>query len=176
MKEGGLVGDDIVVGIIRDRIKASDCTEGFMLDGFPRTVPQAKSLDALLASSGESMGLVLSLEVPDHILTPRICGRWIHKKSGRSYHVTNKPPKSLQPGDVPSTATMLDDETGEPLYQRPDDTEQALVKRLKSFHAETQPVLRHYSSVVKKVNGNQAMVDVEKDVLKALISAFVPAA
>ena len=84
MAAGKLVGDDIVIGIIKDRIQQSDCDTGFILDGFPRTLPQAKAVDALLAESGECVNSVMSLEVPDAVLEERICGRWIHKKSGRS--------------------------------------------------------------------------------------------
>merc|ERR1711871_37208 len=138
MKAGELVSDDIVVGIISDRIKEMDCGWGFILDGFPRTVDQTKALDTMLNSSGEKVNSVVALTVPDELLQERICGRWIHKKSGRSYHVKNAPPKSFT-GGVPTTANMLDDETGEPLMQRPDDTAAALVKRLEEYHKQTTP-------------------------------------
>merc|ERR1719305_394409 len=135
MDEGGLVSDDIVVGIIKDRITAADCKEGFMLDGFPRTIVQAEKLDELLATTGDKVNSVIEFNVPDSILEERICGRWIHKASGRSYHVKFNPPKSL--GDKePSVETMKDDETGEALMQRGDDTAEALVKRLKAYHDE----------------------------------------
>merc|ERR1712216_159968 len=94
MDAGALVSDDIVVGIIADRVKEMDCGWGFILDGFPRTVEQTKALDELLAKSGEKVNSVVALTVPDELLEERICGRWIHKKSGRSYHVKNAPPKS----------------------------------------------------------------------------------
>merc|ERR1711879_251754 len=109
MESGGLASDEIVVGIIKDRINAPDCKTGFLLDGFPRTVEQANMLDSMLSASGESVKSVLVLEVPDSALTERICGRWVHKASGRSYHVTNKAPKSLPPGAKPSSENMLDD-------------------------------------------------------------------
>merc|ERR1711920_50500 len=121
MEEGGLVGDDIVVGIIKDRIAMPDCGGGFILDGFPRTVKQAEMLDELLSKTREKVDAVIELNVPDSILEERICGRWIHKASGRSYHTKFNPPKSLA-GRTPSVETMLDDQTGEPLMQRPDDT------------------------------------------------------
>jgi len=166
MKSGGLVSDDIVVGIIQDRIKQPDCSPGFLLDGFPRTVEQAKMLDGMLAASGEKVRTVLALEVPDAALTERICGRWVHKASGRSYHVKNKPPKSLPPGAKPSTANMLDDQTGEPLMQRADDTAEALAKRLKGYHEQTVPILSYYNptGIVKKVNGNQDMDTIWKEI------------
>merc|ERR1719424_898925 len=157
MASGGLVSDDLVVNIIKERIKDSDCSGGFILDGFPRTVEQAKKLDALLSDTGEKVTSVIALEVPDAVLTERICGRWIHKASGRSYHVKFAVPKSLKPGAVPSTTTMLDDETGEPLMQRADDTEDALVKRLAGYHGETVPVLSHYNAVAAKVSADRPM-------------------
>merc|ERR1719440_2627311 len=152
MSSGGLVSDELVVSIIKDRITEDDCKTGFILDGFPRTVEQAKMLDGMLESTGDKVSLVLALEVPDEVLTERICGRWVHKASGRSYHIKFAPPKSL--GDAkPSVETMLDDETGEPLMQRADDTEEALTKRLQGYHSQTVPILAHYApaGVVKKV-------------------------
>merc|ERR1719373_394056 len=156
MASGGLVSDELVVSIIRERIKEADCELGFILDGFPRTVEQAKMLDEMLEGSNDKVSLVLALEVPDEVLTERICGRWVHKASGRSYHVKFAKPKSLGEGDAPSEATMLDDETGEPLMQRADDTEEALGKRLQSYHAQTVPILSHYAptGVVQKVDAN----------------------
>eukprot|EP00929_Paragymnodinium_shiwhaense_P106400 TRINITY_DN7173_c0_g2_i3.p1 TRINITY_DN7173_c0_g2~~TRINITY_DN7173_c0_g2_i3.p1 ORF type:complete len:692 (-),score=181.26 TRINITY_DN7173_c0_g2_i3:93-2168(-) len=162
MAAGGLVTDDIVAGIIRDRIKQPDCKAGCILDGFPRTSEQAKLLDALLAESNEKVTSVVVLEVPDAALEERICSRWSHKASGRVYNVKFKPPKSLKEGDTPSAENMLDDETGEPLIQRPDDTKEALKSRLESYHSQTVPVLAHYEAtgVVQKVNANVPMDDV----------------
>merc|ERR1712039_1038525 len=144
MAAGGLVSDDIVIGIIRDRIKADDCAEGFILDGFPRTVPQANALDKVLAESKEQAKQVYELNVPDEVLTERICGRWIHKASGRSYHVKFSPPKSYDGKSDATVDNMKDDETGEALMQRPDDTKDALPKRLDAYHTETEPILEHY--------------------------------
>jgi len=172
MKAGGLVSDDIVVGIIRDRIKEDDCKFGFILDGFPRTLVQAQALDKMLAEEGASVTKVIELQVPDEVLEERICGRWIHKSSGRSYHVKFAPPKSMQVGDdgKPIAESMKDDETGEPLMQRPDDTASALVKRLQGYHNETVPILNHYSpnGIVKTVNANQKMDGVWGEVLDSL--------
>lgn len=169
MKAGGLVSDELVVGIIKDRITEKDCRGGFVLDGFPRTLPQAKKLDALLAQNGEKVNSVIVFSVPDAVLTERICGRWIHKSSGRSYHVKFVKPKSLKDGDTPSAQNMLDDLTGEPLMQRPDDTEAALTKRLKGYQEETMPILAHYDS--SQVNADQQ----PQEVWKAIESLLRPA-
>jgi len=142
------------------------------LDGFPRTLAQAQALDKMLAEEGAAVTKVIELDVPDSVLEERICGRWIHKKSGRSYHVKYAPPKSMQldASGSPKAESMIDDETGEPLIQRPDDTATALVKRLSSYHGETVPILQHYepNGVVKQVNANQGMTGVWKEVLGAL--------
>ena len=170
MASGGLVSDDLVVDIIRDRIKEADCAKGFILDGFPRTVEQAKMLDAMLSGDGTKVSLVLALEVPDEVLTERICGRWVHKASGRSYHVKFARPKSLEDGATPTVETMRDDETGEPLMQRADDTEEALTKRLESYHAQTVPILTHYepTGVVSRVDANVKPEEVWTSIEKVL--------
>ena len=165
MDSGALVTDEIVVGIIADRIEEDDCARGFILDGFPRTVEQAKMLDAELAKTGEEVSRVLELSVPDAVLTERICGRWVHKGSGRSYHVKFAPPKSLSPGETPGTENMRDDDTGEALMQRSDDTEAALSSRLEAYHAQTVPVLEHYGAKkVVSVDANRAMDAIAADI------------
>lgn len=171
MASGGLVSDDIVVGIIADRIQEPDCANGFILDGFPRTLAQAKALDAMLAKRGEAVNTVMAFEVPDSVLEERVCGRWMHKASGRSYHVKFAPPKTMQMVDgKPDPATMLDDETNEPLYQRSDDTAKALKKRLQSYHGKTVPILSHYApnGIVKQVDANQHIDKVWTDILSKL--------
>mmetsp|Transcript_8457 Transcript_8457/g.14701 ORF Transcript_8457/g.14701 Transcript_8457/m.14701 type:complete len:329 (-) Transcript_8457:72-1058(-) len=172
MKAGGLVSDDIVIGIIRDRIREPDCKFGFILDGFPRTSVQAQELDKMLAEEGACVTKVVELQVPDEVLEERICGRWIHKKSGRSYHVKYAPPKTMKKDGEgkPIPESMKDDETGEPLMQRPDDTASALVKRLKGYHGETVPILEHYkpNGIVSEVNANQGMDGVWGEVLESL--------
>jgi adenylate kinase len=162
MEAGGLVSDELVVSVIAARVQEADCATGFILDGFPRTLEQAKELDKMLATKGEAVTYVIALEVPDAALTARICGRWVHKESGRSYHATNKKPKSLEAagaGATPSAENMLDDETNEPLMQRADDTEEALAKRLAGYHSMTVPILDHYApaGVVSKIDANVAM-------------------
>jgi adenylate kinase len=169
MASGGLVSDEIVIGIIKDRIKEEDCQEGFILDGFPRTVEQARALDSMLGT--EFVSAIIELNVPDAILEERICGRWLHKATGRSYHVKFCPPKSYTGGD-PSPENMKDDETGEPLMQRPDDNADALIKRLKSYHDETEPILDYYKAAptckITRVNADQAMEKVWTEVEAAL--------
>jgi len=161
MQSGGLVDDDLVCGIIKDRITEDDCKTGFILDGFPRTLEQAKKLDKMLATTGDSVNLVMALELPDSVLEERICGRWIHKKSGASYHVMFKPPASMEKGadGKPIPESMKDDATGEPLMQRPDDTASALKKRLNEYHSKTIPILKHYEpkGINAGVNANQPM-------------------
>merc|ERR1719201_704151 len=163
MESGSLVSDEIVVGIIRDRIQEDDCVNGFVLDGFPRTIPQTKMLDQTLSESKEVVTAVVELNVPDEALEIRICGRWIHKPSGRSYHATYKPamPKSLVAAGSdakPCDDNMKDDETGEQLIQRADDKPEALKKRLAGFHNMTTPILDHYrpTGVVHGVNALQS--------------------
>lgn len=172
MKAGGLVSDDIVIGIIRDRISEPDCKFGFILDGFPRTLVQAITLDKMLAEEGAIVTKVIELHVPDNVLEERICGRWVHKGSGRSYHVKYAPPKSMKMDGKgnPIPESMKDDGTGETLMQRPDDTASALVKRLLGYHSETVPILDHYkpNGVVSVVNANQGMDGVWGEVLSSL--------
>ena len=134
---------------------------------------QTTKLDALLAEGGEAVSTVLALVVPDEVLEARICGRWIHKPSGRSYHATNKKPKSLEAAGADAVAAdenMKDDETGEQLIQRADDTAEALKKRLEGYHGMTVPILEHYKpqGVVKEVNGNQAIDAIWGDIEKVI--------
>ena len=169
MKSGGLVSDELVVNLIKERIAADDCSKGFILDGFPRTMEQTKMLDAMLAEAGEKVTYVVALDVPDEVLTERICGRWVHKESGRSYHIKFAPPKSLGEQE-PSTVTMLDDETGEPLMQRKDDTEEALKSRLENYHAMTVPILDHYgpADIVHNIDANRPPPEVWSSIESAI--------
>merc|ERR1711957_726241 len=142
MKAGGLVSDKIVIGIIRDRIAEPDCKHGFILDGFPRTLVQAQELDRMLLEEGARVTKVVELRVPDAVLEERICGRWIHKSSGRSYHIKFAPPKSMEKDAEgnPAPESMRDDATNQPLMQRPDDTAAALKTRLNGYHTQTMPI------------------------------------
>lgn len=152
MKSGGLVSDKLVAAIVKARIQHRDCRKGFILDGFPRTIEQAAMLDDVLYPM--KVGLVLALDVREEVLVDRICGRWIHEKSGRSYHSKHNPPKSLGTSE-PSAETMRDDETNEALVQRADDTEEALQKRLAAYYAQTVRVLDHYKSSYVRIDGNE---------------------
>merc|ERR1719329_346589 len=126
----------------------------------------------MLQSTGEKVQSAIEFNVPDEVLTERICGRWIHKASGRSYHVKFNPPKSYDGKADATTDNMKDDETGEALMQRPDDTKDALPKRLEAYHNDTEPILGHYASsaacAVSRVNANQSMSAVWSEVASAL--------
>ncbi|KAK7037538.1 adenylate kinase [Paramarasmius palmivorus] len=135
MDAGGLVSDDIMVNMIKDQLENNKaCKNGFVLDGFPRTVPQAKKLDGMLESRKEKLDSVVQLLIDDQLLISRITGRLIHPTSGRTYHKEFHPPK------VP----MKDDVTGEPLIQRSDDNVETLRKRLSTYHSQTGPVVDYY--------------------------------
>ena len=118
------------------------------------------------------MTRVVELNVPDDVLTDRIAGRWMHKASGRSYHVTGNPPKSYLEaaanGERPTTENMLDDETGDALYQRADDTREALPARIATYHSETVPILNHYGKVKKTINADAPTEKVKGDALRAV--------
>lgn len=160
MKSGGLVSDEIVVGIIKDAIDQPECKNGFILDGFPRTVVQAQKLDAMLSDKGQTIDNVIEMKIDDELLVSRITGRLIHAESGRSYHKTFRPPK------VP----MCDDETGEPLMQRADDNEETLRKRLGAFHKQTQPVVDYYAQkgIYAKIDAAEKADTVKKAIMDIL--------
>ena len=158
MNAGKLVTDDIVIGIIADALKAPECSKGFILDGFPRTVPQAKALDDMLAKNGKKIDSVVNLAVDDEVLVKRVTGRLVHAASGRSYNIHFNPPKE----------EMKDDLTGEPLMKRGDDTEEKLVTRLAEYHSKTKPILDHYKSATTDIDAMADIDVVTKDIRKAL--------
>lgn len=161
MEAGKLVGDDIVTGIVAEAIKSPECTRGFLLDGFPRTVAQARMLDDILKKDKVAITKVVNLEIDDELLVKRITGRLIHKASGRSYNIYFNPPK----------VEGKDDITGEPLMHRSDDNEVSLRTRLNEFHSQTVPVLQHYGNKVTTINADQPMDVVSKQVFTALEEA-----
>lgn len=132
MDAGGLVSDDIIIGLVQERIAQADCSAGFLFDGFPRTIPQADAMKA----AGVKLDVVLEIDVPDSQIVERMSGRRSHLPSGRTYHVKFNPPK----------VAGIDDVTGEPLIQRDDDREETVQKRLAVYHSQTRPLVDYYSA------------------------------
>src|SRR6187402_2842288 len=132
MDSGALVGDDIIIGLVRERVTQPDCAKGFLFDGFPRTIPQADALKA----AGVKLDHVLEIDVPFEAIVERMSGRRSHPASGRTYHVKFNPPKQEGKDDV----------TGEPLIQRDDDKEETVKKRLDVYVAQTKPLIDYYNN------------------------------
>ena len=131
MDEGGLVSDEIIIGLVKDRIKEPDCANGFLFDGFPRTIPQADAMK----DAGVEIDAVVEIAVDDEEIVKRMAGRRVHLASGRTYHIKFNPPK----------VEGKDNETGEDLIQRDDDQEETVRKRLKVYHDQTEPLIEYYS-------------------------------
>ncbi|KAK3314910.1 adenylate kinase-domain-containing protein [Apodospora peruviana] len=158
MDQGGLVSDEIVIGMIKEELDNNqECKGGFILDGFPRTVPQAEGLDAMLRARNQTLQHAVELQIDDALLVARITGRLIHPASGRSYHALFNPPKK----------SMTDDVTGEPLIQRSDDNAEALKKRLDTYHKQTTPVVGYYKNtgIWKAIDASQEPGQVWKSLL-----------
>ncbi|MBY0575116.1 MAG: adenylate kinase [Gallionellaceae bacterium] len=132
MDAGGLVSDDIIINLVKERIKDADCANGFLFDGFPRTIPQAQAMK----DAGIPIDYVVEIDVADSEIIKRMSGRRVHPASGRTYHVAFNPPK----------VTGKDDITGEDLVQRPDDAEETVLKRLTVYHDQTKPLVDYYSA------------------------------
>lgn len=165
MDAGELVSDDIIIGLVKERIAQPDCKDGFLFDGFPRTIAQAEAL----IDAGISIDYVLEIDVPDENILERMSGRRVHPASGRSYHIKFNPPKVQGKDDV----------TGEDLIQREDDKEETVKKRLKVYHDQTEALVGFYENLAKsgkvatkycRVNGVGTVEEVSQRVFKALES------
>ncbi|PVV07307.1 MAG: adenylate kinase [gamma proteobacterium symbiont of Ctena orbiculata] len=161
MDEGGLVSDDIIMGMVKERIAEDDCKNGYLFDGFPRTIPQAESLK----QAGVPIDAVVEIDVPDEEIIKRMSGRRVHLASGRTYHVIYNPPKSEGKDDV----------TGEDLIQRDDDQEETVKARLKVYHDQTEPLISFYSKVAEsggckylKINGVGGVDEIREQIFQGL--------
>ncbi|MCB1671014.1 MAG: adenylate kinase [Gammaproteobacteria bacterium] len=162
MASGGLVTDDTIIALVKDRIRQDDCANGFLFDGFPRTIPQAEAL----LDSGVPIDVVLEIHVDDEEIVERMSGRRVHLDSGRVYHVTNNPPEIEGKDDV----------TGEPLIQRDDDKEETVRKRLQVYHEQTKPLVNFYTNLqaqgnpvkVVSINGSGSVDAIREKVMDAL--------
>lgn len=144
MDAGGLVSDEIIINLVKERIKEADCANGFLFDGFPRTIPQAQAMK----DAGIKIDFVVEIDVADKEIITRMSGRRVHLASGRTYHVVFNPPK----------VEGKDDITGEDLVQRPDDVEDTVVKRLNVYHDQTKPLVEYYSAWQKSGAANAPQV------------------
>lgn len=161
MDEGGLVSDDIIMGMVKERIKEDDCKAGYLFDGFPRTIPQAEALKV----AGVAIDAVVEIDVPDEEIIRRMSGRRVHLASGRTYHVVFNPPKEEGKDDV----------TGEPLIQRDDDQEDTVKARLKVYHDQTEPLISFYGREAEagnckyvKINGVGSVDDIREGIFAGL--------
>lgn len=162
MESGGLVSDDIIIGVVKERIAQSDCANGFLFDGFPRTIPQAEAMQA----AGVVIDHVIEIDVADEEIISRLSGRRVHLASGRVYHIQYNPPK----------VSGKDDVTGEPLVQREDDKEETVRKRLNVYHQQTKPLVDFYQSLAKSkgtpaysvIKGVGSVDDITQQVINAL--------
>ena len=161
MNRGDLVPDDLVIAMLERRLREPDSEDGFLLDGFPRTRPQAEALDRMMGQLGKRFDRALYLSVPLDKLVERLSGRLTCPKDGRTYHPIFNPPKH----------DNLCDEDGEPLYQREDDTPEVARNRIQVYLRDTVPVLDHYRSacIVRDVQADQPIDDVREGILKALM-------
>lgn len=160
MDQGLLVPDELTVDLVIDRLSQEDCAKGYILDGFPRTIPQAEALDAALSKRGEKMDYAIDVDVPDENIVNRMSGRRACTGCGATYHIVHNPSKK---GDVCEVC-------GETLILRDDDKPETVQKRLTVYHEQTQPLIDYYTqqSILKTVDGTQDMNDVFTDVTKIL--------
>ncbi len=164
MDSGQLVTDDVIIGLVKERIKEPDCEKGFLFDGFPRTIPQADAMKA----AGVQIDAVVDIDVPDDEIIKRMAGRRAHLASGRTYHIVFNPPKEEGKDDV----------SGEPLVQRDDDKEETVKKRLEVYHDQTEPLIGYYKDWEKssdaaapkyiKINGVGKVAEIRDSIYGAL--------
>ena len=161
MDEGKLVSDELIIGLVKERIAQADCEKGFLLDGFPRTIPQADAM----TTSGIKVDHVIEFDVDDEVIVERMSGRRVHPGSGRVYHLRYNPPK----------VEGVDDETGEALAIRPDDQEETVRKRLGIYHEQTKPLIAYYSKAAAagsceyhKLDGTQPVEQVSQQLAELL--------
>lgn len=164
MDAGGLVSDDIIIGLVQDRLKQPDCSKGYLFDGFPRTIPQADALK----QAHVALDFVIEIAVPETDIIDRISGRRVHPASGRSYHLRFNPPKVAEHDDL----------TGEPLVQRDDDKEETVRHRLKVYRDQTRPLVDYYSGWAgsdttapryRKVEGVGSVDEIKAKIFAALV-------
>ena len=156
MGSGELVPDELIINMMKIRLKEDDCINGYILDGFPRTLSQAEGLDILLENLNQNLDHVIVINVDDQIIIKRMSGRRIHPGSGRTYHTIFNPPKIENKDDV----------TGEDLIIRPDDQEDTVKNRLNIYHDQTKPLIDYYQNkgIVQIINGDQNIIDVRKNI------------
>jgi adenylate kinase len=161
MDAGDLVSDEIVIQVIADRMKQADCANGFILDGFPRTVPQAEALDDMLSGLGRRLDAVIEVTLPDSVLVERITGRFACKECGAGYHDVFK---------LPATEGVCDVCGGTEFVRRKDDTAETVQARLDAYHRQTEPLLPYYKAkgVLLRVNGEQPIDAVAEEIDKAI--------
>ncbi len=159
MDSGALVPDQLIIELVKERIQDSDCKQGFLLDGFPRTIPQAEAMK----QASIMIDIVIEIDVPDNVIVERLSGRRTHIASGRIYHIHNNPPKIKDQDDI----------TGEPLIQRDDDKKETILKRLDVYHTQTKPLVNYYSKWAMtenqelryiKINGLGDVKDIQKTI------------
>jgi adenylate kinase len=159
MDSGALVPDQLIIELVKERIQNEDCKQGFLLDGFPRTIPQAEAMK----QASISIDIVIEIDVPDNVIVERLSGRRTHLASGRIYHIQNNPPKIQDKDDI----------TGEPLVQRDDDKKETILKRLDVYHSQTKPLVDYYSNWAAsenkglryiKINGLGDVKDIQKTI------------
>lgn len=160
MDKGQLVPDEIILGMVKERLSQADCEKGFILDGFPRTVAQAEALDNILAEMGKKLDFALALVVPDELLVERLTGRRTCKSCGMMYHIKYKPPK----------VEGKCDHCGGELYQRPDDNEETVRNRLKVYHESTAPLIDYYKKrgILKEVDGSKSIEEITTQLISIL--------